>query len=604
MSPSPRTRVTAWGALAGVLALCWASPTQAQAPAQAPAPPSNGFPGLAVGHRPRVEIPWNRFYDTAELYALLDRLMAEWPDKLSYEVIGHSVQGRELRVYTLNDPSTGPDRSKPAMWVDANVHGNEVQGSEATLYLAWYLLENHEHNPRAAELLRETSFYLMPSVNPDGRDSWLHEAHTASSSRTGYLPVDDDGDGLFDEDPPNDLDGDGHITQMRKYVPGRGTHRLDPDDPRILVPVPENDRGVRGDWVLLGQEGSDLDGDGRVNEDGPGTYDMNRAWPSWWMPDHVQGGAGPYPLYWPETRSQAQFMLERPNIAAVQSFHNSGGMLLRGPGTAEFGEYPRADLRVYDELGRDGEQMLPFYRYLIIWKDLYSVFGGFVTWTYESLGIISFTNELWNERQMVGDAAAGRRGREGQHRLDDLLTLGAGFVDWRPFDHPQYGAIEIGGFKKDVGRVPPTFMIEEMLHRNALFCVAHADAMPRVVIEEVEVTPLGDGLLAVDAVFRNQRLIPTRSARAAEQKIGRPDLFTLEGEGLEVLAGGFRRDRWRPAAIDLAERDPARLVSESGIGPRGRVSVRWIARGTGQGVLSWSGEKARHVSLTVDLDAP
>ncbi len=599
----PRRPLSRTLTLAGLIFLPLSSAAgQDQEPTQEQRPPLPGFPGLAVGHRPRVEIPWNRFYDSTEIYAHFDRLMDEWPNLLSYEVIGNSTQGRELRVYTLNDPASGAHDTKPAMWVDANVHGNEVQGAETALYLTWYLLENHGNNARATELLEQAALYILPMVNPDGRDSWLHGAHTPHSSRTGSHPIDDDRDGEADEDGPDDLDGDGHIVQMRKHVPGRGTHRLDPDDPRVMLPVPPNDRGIRGDWVLLGQEGSDLDGDGRVNEDGPGNYDMNRAWPSLWMPEHVQGGAGPYPLFWPEARAIANWLVERPNVAAVQSFHNAGGMILRGPGTESFGEYPRGDLRVYDELGRDGEKMLPFYRYLIIWRDLYSVFGGFVTWTYESLGIISFTNELWNDSQLAGDAAAGRRGSDDRHWLDDHLRLGAGFVEWRPFDHPQYGEIEIGGFKKDVGRVPPTFMIEEMLHRNALFCVLHAEAMPRVVVEDLEATPLGDGLVAVDAVFRNERLIPTRSARASEQRVGRPDVFSIEGEGLEVLAGGFRRDRWRPTVIQLAERAPERLVSEGGIGPRDEVRVRWIVRGTGVARVRWSGEKA--VDVSADLELP
>ena len=109
--------------------------------------------------------------------------------------------------------------------------------------------------------------------------------------------------------------------------------------------VPDNDRGVRGDWIMLGQEGIDNDGDGRVNEDSVGGYDMNRSWPSLWMPQHVQGGADPYPLYWPETRSIARFILEHPNVAALQSFHNAGGMILRGPGAEAFGAYLRADLQ-------------------------------------------------------------------------------------------------------------------------------------------------------------------------------------------------------------------------------------------------------------------
>ncbi|MEE8469419.1 MAG: M14 family metallopeptidase, partial [Planctomycetota bacterium] len=485
-------------------------------------------------------------------------------------------------------------------WIDGNVHGNEVQAAETVVYTAWYLLENYGHNEAVTHLVDRAAFYLLPMVNPDGRAHWFQEAHSASSSRTGYQPVDNDRDGVADEDPANDLNGDGHITQMRKYVPGEGTHRIDPDDPRVMVRVPANDDGLRGDWILLGSEGIDDDGDGRVNEDGLGGYDMNRAWPSLWQPQHVQRGAGPYPLYWPETRAIASFLLAHPNIAAAQSFHNAGGMILRGPGVSAYGTYPSADVRVYDELGRDGELMLPFYRYMILWKDLYSVFGGFVTWTYESLGIVSFTNELWTRSRSFPDSSRDTGGD--RHWFDDHLLMGAGFLDWEPYDHPLYGRIEIGGFRKDVGRVPPTFLIEEMVHRNAMFNLRHAQAMPEVVLEDPEITDLGGGLKAIDVLFRNRGLIPTRTAMASDKEIGRPDLFTLEtGQGLEVLAGGFRSDRFRPERIELAEERPARLVREQGIGSRGEVRVRWIVRGKGRATVAWSGEKGLDVAVRIDL---
>ena len=245
----------------------------------------------------------------------------------------------------------------------------------------------------------------------------------------------------------------------------------------------------RGDWTLLGSEGVDDDGDGFLNEDGPGGYDMNRAWPSSWQPPHVQFGAGDYPLYWPETRFIADYILSQPNIAAVQSFHNAGGMILRGPGAEGYGNYPRADRAVYDELGEDGERMLPFYRYWVIWDDLYTVFGGFVNWTYEGLGIISFTNELWRASRTFPDPNH-PSSEVDQHFFDDRLLLGDGFVAWKPYDHPLYGEVEIGGFKKDVGRVPPSFLIEEESHRNALFCIRHAAAMPKVVVASSSVQDL------------------------------------------------------------------------------------------------------------------
>ena len=151
-----------------------------------------GFPGLGAGRAPVVEIPWNRLVDSDQLYRDLDRLCAKWPKMMSYEVIGHSVEGRELRVYTLNNPDTGAADTKPAMWIDGNIHGNEVQGGEAVVYTAWYLLENAGHNARVDSLLARTSFYLLPSVNIDGRASWFADAHTPHSSRTGVKPTDND----------------------------------------------------------------------------------------------------------------------------------------------------------------------------------------------------------------------------------------------------------------------------------------------------------------------------------------------------------------------------------------------------------------------------
>ena len=562
-----------------------------------------GFPGLPVNHEPQVEIAWNRLYDYPELYGLMERLAARWPERMTSTLIGHSIEGREMRVFTLNNPATGLDTEKPAMWIDGNVHGNEVQGGEAVVYLAWYLLENYGTNERVTELVDRSAFYFLPTVNPDGRANWFNEAHNASSSRTGVQPFDNDGDGQADEDGPDDLNGDGYITQMRKYVPGEGTHRLNRDDPRLLERVPSSTQGderIRGDWLFFYSEGIDNDGDGQTNEDGLGGYDMNRAWPSSWMPEHVQGGAGAYPLFWPETRCIADFLYQHPNVAAVQSFHNAGGMILRGPGVEAYGSYPAEDTRVYDALGADGEKMLPFYRYMIIWKDLYSVFGGFATWTYEGLGIISFTNEMWTNARNSPDKRLDSV-EDSRHWFDDQLLQGAGFVDWQPYEHPLYGAIEIGGFKKDVGRVPPTFLIEEMLHRNAAFCIRHARAMPLVNIHEPEVSDLGRGLRAIDVVIENERLIPTRSALSASKKIGRPDLIELSGEGVEVLAGGYRTDRWLPERIELQEHEPARLVREAGIGSRAELRVRWIVRGTGAATIRWSGEKGRDVSRTLEL---
>ncbi len=577
-----------------VLVLAVVAPRMpAQEGEAAPAP----LPGGLL--EPRVEIPWNRFYRYQEILELEQRLAAAWPRFVRLEDIGSSWEGRPLRLLVLTDQESGDDRDKPAMWVDGNVHGNEVQGAEAALYLAWWLLEHRATNPRARLLLETRTFYILPSQNPDGREYWFDAPNTASSSRSGKAPLDDDRDGLFDEDPPDDLDGDGEILTMRRRVPpGTGTHRLDPDDPRILVPV-EGDE--EGDWVILGREGIDNDGDGRINEDGPGGYDMNRNWPADWQPPHIQHGAGDYPFSWPETRAIGRFLLAHPNVAAVQSFHNSGGMILRGPGAREI-DYPAADLRTFDALGEEGERMLPFYRYMVIWRDLYTVHGGFVNWAYEGLGVFAFSNELWSSARYDGQRGGeGWRDRAARNRQrlewDDALQLGEDFVDWHPVQHPLYGEVEVGGFRRRHGRVPPSFMIEEMLHRNAMFCARHAEEIPELEALEPVLEELGGGLWRLRLTVRNRRTLPTRSALAAREHIGTPDRALLEGPAIQVLAGGVLPDRWRPERFQPETRHPARILVEEGVPGHGHRELQWLLQGHGEFTIRYLAEKAADLEL-------
>ncbi len=537
-----------------------------------------GGPALAqnpVTPAPKVLVAFNRFYDYAETVAVMQQLAAANPEVLRLRSIGKSFEGREMWLAVLADQNGTPLDRRPAMWIDANVHGNEIQGTEVCLYTLWFMTENRAKNPRIAKLLAENVFYILPSVNPDGRDWWFHGPNTTNSSRSGRKPIDDDRDGQPDEDGPNDLDGDGSICQMRKFVGKGGTHVPDPDEPRILRNARPDQEGT---YVLLSMEGLDDDGDGAINEDGPGGYDLNRNWPTDWRPNHIQFGAGDYPLSHPEARNVADFILAHPNIAAVQSYHNTGGMILRGPGAKEYGEYPSQDVAVYDELGTAGEEMLPFYKYMVIWRDLYTVYGGFVNWCYEGLGIFALTNELWNTPQYYGSATADAADQRGERRLkwDERVELGDKFVPWRPFKHPFYGDIEIGGWKKDTDRIPPTFMLEELCHRNFAFTLFHAERMPRLEWDAPVVTEKAPGLWSVALEVRNRGVIPTRAAVARQKGIGVPDRLTIEVDAGRVVAGGAVVGPYGRERIDLVEHRPERLLFDGGIPGRGKIRVEWL----------------------------
>jgi len=529
-----------------------------------------------------INLTFNHYYSYEELSDALKSLAKAYPKFLKLISIGKSYEGRDIWLMIINNPDAGPDKSKPAMYIDGNIHGNEVQGGEVCLYTIWYLMKNYGKLDKVTELVDQKAFYILPTINPDGRAYWFNKP---GSLRSGTKPVDNDNDGLYDEDPPDDIDGDGEILTMRKKDPD-GMYKPSKYDPRIMVRVKP---GEKGEYILLGSEGIDNDGDGLVNEDGPGGYDPNRNWPFDWQPPYIQYGSGDYPFSYPETRAGGKFILEHPNIAAVQSYHNSGGMILRGPGAQKVGEYPASDKRVYDYIGKMGEKILPFYRYYVIWKDLYTVHGGTINWTGEGLGIFSFSNELWSsakyyyksgEARRRGDSEAYEKRQAERLKFDDLLEMGKFYREWKPFKHPTYGDIEIGGWSKRTNRVPPSFQLEDLCHRNCMFTLFHADQMPVIEIRNVEIKKLGEDVFRVRVEVANDRIIPTISAIASKNKTTRPDIVTISGSNIKVLSGGIVVDKWYNR-IEPVEHKPERIILRNGIKGNSQILIQWIVKGYG-----------------------
>ena len=547
-------------------------------------------------HPSRVDLRFDHWYDYEQMSRALHDLADAYPELLSIESIGKSVGGRDMWLVTLNNAETGPDTAKPALFIDGNIHGNEIQAAETVLYSIWYLTKSYGRIDRLTRLVDERAFYFVPMANPDGREVWFHEPATPNYLRGGIRPTDNDADGEYDEDPPDDLDGDGHITGMWKQDP-LGRWERDPQDDRFFVRV-DRDKPPGG-WTYLGQEGLDNDGDGQVNEDGPGGYDPNRNWPSDWQPNYIQFGSGDYPFSLPETRAIGEFLLAHPNVAAFQSYHNAGGMILRGP-AADYLSYPRGDERVFQELQDTGAEMLPFYRPMITHKDLYTVHGGEKGWAYEGLGVIGFTNELWTDKRMYAKTEG--PSREERRKFRDLLQFEDVYVPYAPFEHPTYGSILVGGTKKWSSRVTPPWMLQEGCHRNFAFTMFHADQMPRVQWGVLRVKQTSAGLWELTVEVTNDKIIPTILALARQKKIGARDVMNCTaGAGARVVASGTVSSLLPTAKLDATERHPHRIWNGRGIGTRGRRLFRFLIEGEGSVELEYRSQKGGTIRRTVEL---
>lgn len=557
-----------------LLLLFWALAWGAQVQAQTIDPADlTGMRAIGTPANPKVKMRWNYYNDYAMITQFCKDMAAAHPDLVKVTSIGKSYEGRDIWALAVTDYRTGQADKKPGFYIDGNIHANELQGSEIAMYTAWYLAENFATMPFVTELLKDKVFYILPTISPDARENFIHKPNTSSTSRSGMRPFDDDGDGVVNEDGLDDLDGDGNIVMMRRKS-ATGRWKIDPEYPMRMIPAKPDEQG---EYEMLGFEGIDNDGDGRVNEDLPGSYDPNRDWAWNWQPDYVQRGAIYYPGSLPETQAVKKFVVEHPNIAGAQSYHNYGGMFLRGPGAEEDAPlYSRSDIAVYDVIGKAGEKMIPGYNYFVLYKDLYTVYGGEIDWLALTRGIFTFSNELMTSYKLFNKVNKENRFQNSEfYEFDKYLLFGDAYVPWKPFKHPQFGDIEVGGPKKNYIRNHPGFMLEEDAHRNMAFTILHAYHTPKLKVLEVKTQDLGNGLTEVTATVTNERVIPTRSAHDVKFKITRPDYITLKNAnviaGMIVESEDFnltQEQRYRPETIEVPSIDGM-----------GFVKVRWIVRG-------------------------
>jgi hypothetical protein len=513
---------------------------------------------------PKVEVSWNKYYTYDGITDLCKKLAKEHPGLVTMESIGKSYQGREIYVLTITDKKVNEPDFKPGFWIDGNIHSQEIQGTEMALYTAWYLCEMYDENAFIKKLLEDKTFYIAPTINPDGREFFISGG---GYPRSGLVPRDNDRDGLSDEDGNEDMNGDGNISQIRRKNT-YGQYITDPKDPRRMIRV---EPGEKGEYEMLGMEGIDNDGDGLVNEDGPGGYDGNRDWGFNWEPNYVQNGADKYPFTMPENQAVLGFILKHRNITGSQSFHNSGGLILKGPsiqgGGAEV--YTRADDAVINAIGKKGEEIIPGYKFITIWKDMYTVYGGELDWWYGAMGCFVFSNELWNSYLMFYDTT-----NTDQYEFDRLLLFEDSFIPWTKADHPVYGEVEIGGFSRNFGRLHPGFLLESDAHRNAAFCIYNAWVTPKLEVKDVKVKTLGGGLKEVTATVENNQMIPTHSGNNLKYRIDPPDYVYLDGG--KVIAGMVVLDKdW---GLTREQKKNPRKIEVSNIEGYQHVDLKWIVK--------------------------
>lgn len=491
-----------------------------------------------------------RYLAYGELTAELQRFAAAYPALCRLYSAGRSHQGRELWVLELTNQATGAADTKPGYYLDGNHHAGEVTGSAVCLYTINHLLANYGQLEQVTRLMDEIVFYVLPRVSPDGAELYLTSPYLLRSSvRQWTFPEPTSWDGL----EPQDVDGDGQILTMRLRDDDLGDWKVSTRDARLLIQRGPNDR--QGPFYRLLPEGRVAGYDGYELKPAPSKWglDFNRNYPTHWRTEVP--GSGPYPFSEPETRAVGDFLLAHPNIAGALSYHTSGGVILRPFCTNTDSSMPQPDLQAIKAVGERGHALTKY--------PCISIFegftrdrskpsaGSFIDFAYDQLGILCYATELWDlaaqaglpKRSMLETLQLSETEKEEDGlkllKWNDEVLHGQGFVDWRPFDHPELGQVEIGGWlPKTVRQNPPLQLLAEECEKNMRFSLLQAGTLPRLAIADVSLTQIAEDTFRLTAAVVNGGYLRTSgSVQAERNRVAKPVTVSLVlPEGGKILS--------------------------------------------------------------------
>ena len=495
-------------------------------------------------------VRYDRFATYDELTETLHAWAEEAPRLFVLESIGRSYEGREIWLATITNLETGPAAEKPAFLLEANIHAIEVTGCTAALHLIHRLLTTYGSDPKVTRALDTRAFYVIPRLNPDGSELALAERPRFLRSSVRPWPRLDPQDGLHEED----VDGDGRVLFMRVPDPN-GAWRAAEADPRLLEPRGPLETPEDAQFYRLLPEGRIRNFDGVTIKTPPPLegLDLNRNFPMEWETESEQFGAGPFPASEPEVRAMVQAAVDRPNIVAHIAYHTFSGVHLRPYAGHDDDHYPTGDLRAYKLIGEEATR-LTGYPAVSIFHDFkydpkHTITGGAHDWLYDHLGVFSWTTEFWSPQRQAGLSGYHFIEWLREHPIEDELAIlrwfeehypGRAFVDWHPFEHPELGRVDLGGWDlMNFWANVPFDRLEAEVAPHADLALFQLLVSPLLEVHSLEVDEVGEGAWRVRLVLLNSGWLPTNvTEKAVERKAVRPlEVELTLPEGARLAAG-------------------------------------------------------------------
>jgi hypothetical protein len=310
-------------------------------------------------------------------------------------------------------------------------------------------------------------------------------------------------------------------------------------------------------------------------------------------------------------------MLAHPNICTAQHFHTFSAAILRPSSQVADVDMPKFDLQVYKTVGALMSEDTG-YPCISIYEDFAydrkkAIKGSVLDWVYKTFGAYAYSTELWSLWGQAGIEPKNlidyMRDRPEEDDVAMLKVLdekaeGHGYQDWRPFDHPQLGPVEIGGFEfKFSLQNPPGPMLEEVASRNGASVKRLLGVVPRIVFDDARAEQVDHGVYRVSALVQNTGFLPTWLSEAGKsaKQIKETSVTISCSDGVELLSD---RDELKIGQIDgrASSHESFSFFPRYGNGTRKRVS--WIVKGDPGAVISLEAESTKAGIARAEVTLP
>jgi len=513
------------------------------------------------------------------------RSIVNGSDLASMRSLGTSHQGREIWLVEIADRSGPPLEQRPGVLVVGNLSGDHLVGSSLALETLRFLV-----GADASEAdLTEHVIYVVPRLNPDGAEAMFNGPR--DGNRLSAIEFDADNDGRMNEDGPEDLNGDGLITVMRVLDP-LGAYMVDPDEPRLMKEA-DATQGETGTHTLY-WEGIDNDGDGFINEDGFGGVDLDRhfqhEYPYW------ERDAGYNMVGQPEARALMDFVIATRNIAAIVTFGHTDNLVTPPGSGGGLTDATELELNGFadasnDEIFSQGLLGTPFQpgspqlrgaqpgsdndpssgqrpvttvndadiEYFETVSEAYkeitgieevainkTAAGAFFQYGYYHFGVPSFSTQGWALPSAEEEEEEEEEEETGSDSSDARILSGfdgAGedvFVPWSTHEHPDFGEVEIGGFRPYMVTNPNASLLPELGAVHGEFVARLSSMLPRVRITSTEVEAHGGGVFTVTAHVQNTGYFPSALQHGVRSRSVDPVSVQIQIDPGDILTGAAK----------------------------------------------------------------